>query len=151
MHCPDSHASLCVQAFPSLHSVPSGFAGLLHIPVVGSQVPASWHWSLAVQVTGLVPTHCPDSHLSLCVQAFPSLQVVPSGFGGLLHVPVVGSHVPASWHWSRAMQVTGLVPMHCPDPHLSVCVQAFPSLQVVPSGFAGLLHAPVVGSQVPAS
>src|SRR5712691_514515 len=96
VHEPAWHWSVTVQAFPSSQAVPSGLAGLLHIPVVGSQVPASWHWSSAVQVTGLVPMHCPDSHASLCVQAFPSLQVVPSGFAGLLHIPVVGSQVPAS-------------------------------------------------------
>ena len=41
--------------------------------------------------------------------------------------------------------------MHKPAWQLSVCVQAFPSLQVAPSGFAGFEQAPVVVSHVPAT
>jgi hypothetical protein len=40
------------------------------------------------------------------VQAFPSLQDVPFVFTGFEHKPVPGSHVPTSWHWSDAVQVT---------------------------------------------
>ena len=46
--------SACVQALPSLHAVPLGLAGFEQAPVAGSQVPAVWHWSLAVQTT---PAH----------------------------------------------------------------------------------------------
>ena len=51
-HTPPVHLSPPVQFLPSLHSVPSAFAGSEQTPLVGSQTPAEWHWSLAVQVTG---------------------------------------------------------------------------------------------------
>src|SRR5206468_729296 len=100
VHTPAWHVSAVVHALPSLHAVPSGLAGLEHVPVAGSHVPASWHWSWAVQVTGLLPVQVPLSHVSLWVQAFPSVHAVPSAFVGFEHIPVAGSHVPASWHWS---------------------------------------------------
>src|SRR5262245_4058259 len=50
VHDPATHTSLIVQALPSLHGVPSGFAGLVQ-PVTGSQVPALWHWSVGAHVT----------------------------------------------------------------------------------------------------
>jgi len=43
-----------------------------------------------------------------------------------------------------------LLPLHTPPWHVSVCVQASPSLQAVPLGAAGFEHVPVAGSQVPA-
>ena len=43
-----------------------------------------------------------------------SLQAVPSGFGGLVQMPVAGLHVPAAWHWSEAVQTTGLAPTQRP-------------------------------------
>jgi hypothetical protein len=33
---------------------------------------------------------------------------------GLEHVPVDGLHVPAAWHWSSAVHVTGFDPEHTP-------------------------------------
>src|SRR5439155_18263672 len=57
----------------------------------------------------------------------------------------------ASWHASGGTHPTGFVPLHTPAWQVSVRVQALPSLQAVPSGFAGLEQAPVAGSQVPAS
>jgi hypothetical protein len=76
--------------------VPSGFAGLEQMPLAGSQVPASWHWSEAEQVTG-VPPHWPlPLQVSPVVQAAPSSHVLVFGDGGFEHWPVVGLHVPAS-------------------------------------------------------
>ena len=98
MQVPLSQASLCVQAFPSLHVVPSGRVGFEHIPVAGSHVPAAWHWSWAVHVTGLLPVQVPLSQVSVWVHAFPSVHAVPSGTGGFEHVPVAGSQVPSAWH-----------------------------------------------------
>jgi hypothetical protein len=40
----------------------------------------------------------PLSHASLCVHALPSLQVAPFAASGFEHAPLVGSHVPATWH-----------------------------------------------------
>jgi hypothetical protein len=90
--------SVCVHALPSLQAEPLGFAGFEHTPVAVSQVPATWHWSRAEQITGLVPTQDPDWHASLCVQAFPSVQPVPSAAFGLEQMPVAVSQVPATWH-----------------------------------------------------
>src|SRR5215813_9370574 len=148
-HAPAWHVSAWVQAFPSLQLVPSAFAGLEQMPVCGSQVPALWHWSVVVQVTGFVPTQAPAWQESLWVQALPSLQLVPSAFAGFEQVPVCGSQVPALWHWSVAVQVTGFAPTQVPAWQESLWVQALPSLQLVPAGFAVFEQVPVCGSQVP--
>src|SRR5437867_5472961 len=114
-------------------------------------VPDTWRWSAAVQTTGWLPVHVPLSHVSVCVHAFPSLHAVPSGLAGFEHVPLAGSHVPAAWHWSAAVQTTGWLPVHVPLSHVSVCVHAFPSLHAVPSGLAGFEHVPVAGLLAPAA
>ena len=98
MQVPLSHASLWVQAFPSVHAVPSGTGGFEHVPVAGSHVPAAWHWSAAVQVTGLLPAQVPLWQLSVCVHPSPSSHAVPSAAAGFEHVPVAGSQAPSSWH-----------------------------------------------------
>src|SRR5438876_722700 len=89
----------CVQALPSLHAVPLVFGGLEHTPVLGLQVPTSWHWSDDVQASGLEPVHVPLWQVSVCVQASPSLQAVPFVFGGFEQTPVLELQVPTSWHW----------------------------------------------------
>ena len=48
------------------------------------------------------------------MQALPSLQVVPLVATGFEQAPVVVLHVPAVWHWSLAVQVTGFDPVHAP-------------------------------------
>jgi hypothetical protein len=106
--------SLRVHAFPSLHAVPFAAMGFVQAPVDGLHAPATWHASLAVHVTGFDPTHAPLWHVSLCVHALPSVHAVPSTAAGFEHTPVDGSHVPAAWHWSLAVQVTGLAPVHTP-------------------------------------
>jgi hypothetical protein len=80
--------SVCVQALPSLQAVPSAFAGFEQVPFDGLQVPAVWHWSLAVHVTWFAPVHTPVWHVSVWVHALPSLHAVPLTAGGLEHVPV---------------------------------------------------------------
>src|SRR5262249_12809756 len=40
----------------------------------------------------------------------PPLPHEPPVLGGFEHWPVVGSHVPTSWHSSMAVQTTGLAP-----------------------------------------
>ncbi len=87
-----------MQAFPSLHAVPLVAMGFEHVPVAVSHVPAMWHWSDAVQVTGFEPVHVPFWHESVWVQALPSLHVVPLAAFGFEHAPVAVSHVPAMWH-----------------------------------------------------
>src|SRR5207249_1589696 len=149
VHTPLWQVSVCVQALPSLQALPLAFAGFEHVPAAGLQVPARWHWSEAVQTTGLLPVQTPLWQVSVCVQALPSLQVLPLVFGGFEHVPVVGEQVPAVWHWSEAVQTTGLLPVQTPLWQVSVCVQALPSLQVLPLVFGGFEHVPVVGDYVP--
>src|SRR5437667_262470 len=143
--------SVCVQALPSLHAVPLLAFGLEHWPVAVLQVPATWHWSEAVQTTGLLPVQSPLWQVSVCVQALPSLHAVPSILAGSEHAPVAGLQVPAVWHWSEAVQTTGLAPVHTPLWQVSVWVQPSPSLQAVPSVVGGFEHGPVAGSQVPAT
>src|SRR5207249_6719656 len=150
VHTPLWQVSVCVQALPSLQALPLAFAGFEHVPAAGLQLPTTWHWSEAVQTTGLLPVQTPLWQVSVCVQALPSLQVLPLVFAGFEHVPVVGEQVPAVWHWSKAVQTTGLLPVQTPLWQVSVWVQALPSLQVLPLAFAGFEHVPVVGEQVPA-
>src|SRR5437667_352120 len=107
--------------------MPWGLAGFEHVPVAGLQVPASWHWSCAVQLTGFAPVQVPAWHVSVCVQASPSLQAAPLGLAGLEHAPVAGLQVPASLPRSGAGQVTGFAPVHAPAWQVSVRVQALPS------------------------
>src|SRR2546430_17648017 len=83
------HVSPLVQASPSLQAAPFVLAGLEHVPVAGSQVPATWHWSEAVQATGVAPAHVPPWQVSVCVQALPSRQTAPLGMGGVLGGPGV--------------------------------------------------------------
>jgi hypothetical protein len=51
-----------------------------------------------VHVTGFPPAQLPAWHVSLCVQALPSLQALPSGRAGFEQPPFNGLHVPAVWH-----------------------------------------------------
>ena len=88
--------SACVHAFPSEQLEPLTLGGLEQTPVPGSHTPGSWHWSGAAQVTGLVPTQAPASHVSDCVHALPSLHVDPLAFGGFEQTPVAVSQTPAS-------------------------------------------------------
>src|SRR6266705_2935027 len=148
---PALQASPSVLASPSSQGVPSGVTGFEQVALSGSQTPASWHWSWAVQTTGLTAVHVPPWQVSLCVQASPSLHPVPSDLLGIEHSPVAGVHAPASWHCSGAGQATGLPPVHVPVWQVSVCVQASPSLHPVPSGLLGFEHSPVAGLHVPAS
>jgi len=139
---PAWQVSLCVQALLSLQVVPSEAAGLLQVPLVRSQVPAVWQASDAVQVTA-VPAQVPAVQVSPVVHLLLSSQVVPFAASGLLHAPVFGSQVPATWQASSAVQTTVAPAVQTPvmqdAPH--------PAPQAVPSGLFGLLQAPVVGLQ----
>jgi hypothetical protein len=87
---PPVQTSLVVHELPSLQPVPSVFAGLEHTPPL--HVPALWHWSDAVH-TIAVPPQTPPVHTSPVVHELPSLQPVPSAFGGLEQTPPL--QVPA--------------------------------------------------------
>ena len=98
MHVPAWQVSDCVQALPSVQATPLALFGLLQTPLPVLQVPASWHWSLASQMTGFAPVQMPAWQVSDCVQALPSPQAEPSVLAGLLQTPVPVLQVPASWH-----------------------------------------------------
>ena len=49
LHAPATHDAL---ALASVHGVPFCAGGFEHTPVVGAQVPAAWHTSLALHATG---------------------------------------------------------------------------------------------------
>jgi hypothetical protein len=91
----------------------------------------------------VAPEQLPLWQASAVVQALPSLQVVPSVLLGFEQLPFAGSHVPAVWHWSCAVQVTGLLPLQTPVWQVSVFVQALPSSQVAPFALLGFEHWPV--------
>src|SRR5205809_3549333 len=95
---PALQRSPSVLASPSSHGVPSGVTGFEQVALSGSQTPASWHWSWAVQTTGLTAVHVPPWQVSLCVQASPSSHAAPSSLLGFEHSPVAGSQAPAVWH-----------------------------------------------------
>src|SRR5437763_287673 len=125
---PALQTSPSVLASPSLHGVPSGVTGFEQVPVSGSQVPASWHWSWAVQTTGLTAVHVPPWQVSPCVQASPSSQLVPvSGVTVQLDVPLQVRVLHVS-----EVQVMA-VPTHCPLLlQVSSNVQALASLHAAP-------------------
>src|SRR2546422_946175 len=81
-------ASLTVQKSPSSQDVPSAFDGFEQMPVPVLQVPATWHWSDAVQTTGSAPVQVPLWQESVCVQALPSSHAEPSAFDGFEQMPV---------------------------------------------------------------
>src|SRR5689334_4233549 len=89
-------------------------------------------------------THEPLEHV-------PPAHEVPSAAFGFEHVPVPALQVPATWQASSGVHVTGLLPVHVPAWHVSVCVQRLPSLHVVPFALFGFEHTPVPGLQVPTS
>src|SRR5205823_3764029 len=85
-------------------------------------------------LTAVPPMQRPCRQLSCSLHALPSSHGVPSWVGGLEHKPVAGLHTPASWHWSDALQVTGVPPWHCPAWQVSPCVHRLPSSHAAPSG-----------------
>src|SRR5262249_14930859 len=148
---PAWQVSLRVHAFPSSQAAPSGFVRPEETPVGGSHTPASSPSSPALQTTRSRPAQTPASHGYLRVQAFPSSHAAPSDFVGLEQTPDAGSHTPASWHWSPALQTTGSRPVQTPAWQVSLRVHAFPSSQAAPSGFVGLEQTPDAGSHTPAA
>ena len=139
--------SPCVQALWSSQVVPSGSVAVTHWSSKSSQLPV-WH-SLPPQVRPVWRTQWPDWHHAVFVQNLPSSQSDSSGRTLEEQVPVDGLQVPALWHWSKAVQTTGLLPVQMPAWQVSVCVQTLPSLHVVPSTTGGpASHSPVLGLQV---
>jgi len=150
VHTPVWQVSVCVHALPSLHVVPFETVGLEQVPVDGLHVPATWHWSLARHVTGFDPVHTPAAQAYVWSQRFVPVHDVPSVTVGLEQVPVDGLQLPAVWHWSLAVHVTGFDPVHTPLSHAYVWSQRSVPAHEVPFATVGLEHVPVDGLQVPA-
>lgn len=81
----------------------------------------------------------------------PPEQGDPSGFAGWEQSPVCRSQIPASWHSSSGVHETGFPPLQEPAWQISALVQALPSSQGEPFGFAALEQVPVCGLQTPDS
>ena len=104
-HEPAEQRSPIVHAFPSLHVLLSLFA-FTHVPVVVLHE-SSVHGLLSLQSFCVPGAHAPAEHVSPTVHAFPSSQAFPSVAIGFEQAPVVWLiQVPATWHWSSAVQVT---------------------------------------------
>jgi hypothetical protein len=153
---PDWHApvalqtSLPLQALPSEQPVPAA-AGVCVTPPLALQ--ASTVHGFPSSTVGATPAwQAPvPLHVSPPLQAFPSEHEVPAAAGGFEQAPDAGSHVPATWQASLAAHAIGLAPVHAPAWHVSLAVQALPSLHALPLAFTGFEHAPVVVLQVPAA
>jgi hypothetical protein len=124
--------SVCVQRFPSLQVVPFAAAGFEQTPVLALQIPATWHWSMAAQVTWLPAVQTPAWQESFKSQALPSLQAAPFSAAGFEHTPVLGLQTPATWHWSLAAQTTVAPAVQVPAWQVSFESQRLPSLHAVP-------------------
>ena len=68
------------------------------------------------------PAQSPLRQTSVAVQALPSSHGVRSGFAGFEQRPVLGSHVPASWHESSGVHPTLVHSQASPVPSPSVSV-----------------------------
>jgi hypothetical protein len=110
---PAPHVSMPSHGLLFAQDVPIG-ASSCDAPEAGSHVSTVQGFPSS-RGTGVPATQAPASHVSPVVQAFPSLQLKPSAFGGFEHAPVDGSHVPASWHASVAAQTTVLPLAHPPE------------------------------------
>src|SRR5438093_394905 len=136
-HTPPLHASFVV------HTLPSSQGAVLFVwtqPVAGLQV-SSVHTFPSSQLGDAPPTHLPPLHLSLVVQASPSLH------GAVLFLwkqPVAGLQV-SSVQTLPSSQLSAGPPTQPPLLQVSLVVQAFPSLQ---GAVLALWTQPVLGLQV---
>jgi hypothetical protein len=115
----------------ALQLVPFALAGLVHSPVAGSQTPASWHWSCAVQTIVASTTHWPSSqarqppqlfpwqaHWPSAWQSSPSPQTSPTWASSGSQVVVVSLQ---RWH-------VGQVGWHAQEPQSTGCWQLLVTL-----------------------
>jgi hypothetical protein len=95
---PAWHESAVVHALLSVQAVPLVTGGFEQVPLAGSQVPAEWQESDAVQTFAVPPEQAPAWQVSPVVHALPSVQVAPLGAVGFEQLPLAGSQTPAMWH-----------------------------------------------------
>jgi hypothetical protein len=120
---PATHCEFCTsQVSTPLHGLPSLHCWLVvhgHFERSLLQPPS---WSLQVstlQATpssqeGAGPAHFPPVQVSTVLHTELSLQGEPSGFGGVVQVPVAGSQLPAAWQSSSATHVTCVLDVQTP-------------------------------------
>jgi len=132
--------SFCVQPLLSaLQAVP--LAALVYVQVwvvepVDVQTPvALWHWaSGGVLQSTVVPVQTPAVQMSPEVHPLPSSHAVPLVLIGFEQTPVAGLQMPTLWHWSEAVQVTGVAETQAPAAQCPFGAQApCPVSQAVPS------------------
>jgi hypothetical protein len=125
-----------VQALPSLHA--PGAAALIQ-PVAGLQESAV-QTLLSSHTTAEAAVQTPFWHVSPAVQALPSVH--GPGVGGLAQ-PLAGLHVSAV-HTLPSLQLGAAPPTQVPAAHVSLRVQALPSLH---GPGVGANTQPVAGAQ----
>jgi hypothetical protein len=143
-----------VHLSPSSHEVPLALGLLTHAPVAALQAPTLQASFSAEQSTGVPGWHCKVRrlHTSTPLHGLPSLQsalVLQAQADEFVVQPPSCSEQLSTVQAMPSSHFT-VVPAHFPPLHTSVAEQVRPSLQVVPSGLAGLLQTPVFTSQVPA-
>ncbi len=109
--------------------------GFEHVPDPGSQIPAAWHWSLAVHVIGSDPTHTPLAQELTCMHGFPASHAVPvAAFPVVVHVcmPVAQDVWPVRQALAGGHEVPDVHGTHCPPRHTSLTPQYVPASALIP-------------------
>src|SRR5439155_506120 len=160
--------------FPSIGFTPSAFRSLLNCEYTAAaqrHLSVTPGWSTANRPLHVIgPT--PPGNRTGTGKVSPSRKELTASLSGTVvrHGLVAASktalaHVTVLvvWHWPvdglhasvvhalLSLQVTAAPLMHWPAVQTSPTVHPFPSLHVVPFGFAGLEQTPVDGLHVPAS
>ena len=104
VHTPAMQVWVSSQRLLSVQAVPLTLTGFEHVPSVGSQTPAVWHWSGGAHAIGVPPWQMPPRQVGLTTQA-------PSEQGALLLVcaqtPLVHVSVMQGLlllHWAAEVQ-----------------------------------------------
>ena len=128
MQTPAWQLSVRVHALLSLHAVPFAAAGFEHTPVAGLHVPATWHWSDAVHVTGVPAAQVPFWHVSAPLHRLLSAQLVPFATGVCVHAPLASQASAVHGFPSSQLPAADVhVPFwHVPVPHTLGDVQLVP-------------------------
>ena len=132
-HLPPAHASLTVQALPSVHGVEL-FAWTQ--PFLASQASSVQALPSSQPVT-LPLRQTPPLQLSPLVHALPSSQVLPTPAGLNAHLPSThASSVQVFWSLQSLSVLHAQLgaPLHLPLAQMSPEVQAFPSSQLAALG-----------------
>jgi len=126
----------------SLQAVPAGAVWMVH-PVAGAQ-PATWHWPVGWGHVGAPePMHLPvASHVSVVVQALPSLQGAPR-LTVFLHAPLEHESVVQGFLSSQSLAAVQppAFPPPPPEPVMPPEPPEPPPVPVVPP-VAGAVHVP---------